>query len=123
MQVEIDGVTVADTHRPVLIFETGLPTRYYIPPEDVRLDLFTATDHSTGCPYKGTAQYWSLTAGGDVPANVVWSYPEPLRAVTPIRDHIAFYNEAVDIVVDGERLERPETPFSRLLFPRKPRKP
>jgi len=123
VQVEIDGVTVADTHRPVLIFETGLPTRYYIPPEDVRLDLFTATDHSTGCPYKGTAQYWSLTAGGDVPANVVWSYPEPLRAVTPIRDHIAFYNEAVDIVVDGERLERPETPFSRLLFPRKPRKP
>ena len=119
VRVEIDGVTVADTHRPVLLFETGLPTRYYVPREDVRLDLLAPTDHTTGCPYKGTARYWSWTAGADVPENIVWSYPEPLRAVTPIQGHIAFYNEAVDILVDGERLPRPVTPFSRLLFPRK----
>ncbi|WP_128376225.1 DUF427 domain-containing protein [Streptomyces cavernae] len=115
VQVEIDGVIVADTHHPVLLFETGLPTRYYVPPGDVRLDLFTATDHATGCPYKGTARYWSWTAGGSVPANVLWSYPEPLRAVTPIQGHMAFYNEAVDIIVDGERLPRPVTWFTRTL--------
>ncbi|MFF3614934.1 DUF427 domain-containing protein [Streptomyces sp. NPDC002580] len=115
VRVEIDGTAVADTHRPVLLFETGLPTRFYIPPEDVRLELFAPTDHGTGCPYKGTARYWSWRGEAAVPPNVVWSYPDPLPAVGAIKNLLAFYNEAVDITVDGEVLERPVTPFTRTL--------
>ena len=118
VQVEIDGTVVADTHRPVLVFETGLPVRYYIPRDDVRLDLFTPTDHTSGCPYKGTAEYWSWAAGGDVPQNLAWSYPSPLPAVGPVEGLVAFYNEAVDITVDGERLERPVTVFNTALTPK-----
>ncbi|MER5748931.1 DUF427 domain-containing protein [Streptomyces sp. NPDC002088] len=118
VQVEIDGTVVADSRRPVLLFETGLPVRYYLPREDVRLDLFEATDHSTGCPYKGTAQYWSWRSGGDVPPNIVWSYPQPLPAVAAVAGLLAFFNEAVDITVDGARLERPVTPFTATLGPR-----
>ena len=113
VRVEIDGTVVADTHRPVLLFETGLPTRYYIPREDVRLDLFAPTDRSTGCPYKGTAEYWSWRGEADVPSNILWSYPDPLPAVGPIKGLLAFYNEEVDITVDGELQERPVTFFSR----------
>jgi uncharacterized protein (DUF427 family) len=116
VQVEIQGTVVADTHAPVLLFETHLPTRYYFPPEDVRLDLFTKAEHRTECPYKGVAtDYWSWAGAGDVPHHVAWSYPDPLPAVSAIKGRVAFYNEAVDIVVDGERLERPVTPFSALL--------
>ncbi|MFJ6573855.1 DUF427 domain-containing protein [Streptomyces sp. NPDC091292] len=115
VRVEIEGTVVADTHRPVLLFETGLPVRYYIPREDVRLDLFTPTDHASGCPYKGTATYWSWSGEGDVPPNVVWSYLEPLPAVAAVQGLIAFYNEAVDITVDGERLNRPTTVFTQQL--------
>ncbi|MQY34469.1 hypothetical protein SRB17_24380 [Streptomyces sp. RB17] len=114
--VEIAGRVVADSHRPVLVFETGLPTRYYLPREDVRLDLFRPTGHHTGCPYKGTAEYWSWDGehgDADVPPDVVWSYPEPLPAVGAIKGLLAFYNEAVDITVDGERLARPVTHFTR----------
>ncbi|MFI9547644.1 DUF427 domain-containing protein [Streptomyces sp. NPDC052016] len=116
VRVEIDGTVVADTRRPVLLFETGLPTRYYIPREDVRLDLLVPTDHRTGCPYKGTAEYWSWRGRADVPSDVVWSYPDPLPAVAAVRGMLAFYNEAVDITVDGERSERPVTPFTKALF-------
>ncbi|MET7386325.1 DUF427 domain-containing protein [Streptomyces sp. NPDC005529] len=112
VQIEIEGTLVADTHRPVLLFETGLPIRYYMPREDVRLDLFQPSDLSTGCPYKGTATYWAWRGDGDEPADLVWSYPEPLPAVAPVKDLLAFYNEAVDIIVDGERLDRPVTPFT-----------
>ncbi|KAB1141533.1 DUF427 domain-containing protein [Streptomyces luteolifulvus] len=119
VRIEIDGTTVADTRRPVLLFETSLPTRYYLPREDVRLDLFTPTDHHTGCPYKGTASYWSWRGEADVPPNIVWTYPDPLPAVHVVQGLLAFYNEAVDITVDGERLERPVTPFSAMLSRRR----
>jgi uncharacterized protein (DUF427 family) len=117
VQVEIGGRVVADTTAPVLLFETGLPIRYYLPRADVRLDLFTGTELRTGCPYKGTAEYWSLTDAGEsgVPENVAWSYPDPLPAVAAIEAHIAFYNEAVDIIVDGRRLDRPVTQFTERL--------
>ncbi|MFJ1968131.1 DUF427 domain-containing protein [Streptomyces sp. NPDC087903] len=118
VRVDIDGTTVADTRRPVLLFETALPTRYYIPREDVRLDLFTPTEHHTGCPYKGTAQYWSWRGDADVPPNLVWSYPDPLPQVAAVRGLLAFFNEAVDITVDGERVARPVTPFSEMLSKR-----
>ncbi|MEU9895138.1 DUF427 domain-containing protein [Streptomyces phaeochromogenes] len=111
VQVEIDGTVVADTRAPVLLFETGLPVRYYLPREDVRLDLFTPSDLTTRCPYKGVAtEYWSWPGEG-VPPNIAWSYPDPLSAVSVIKDRVAFFNEAVDITVGGERLERPVTEF------------
>ncbi|MEV0224809.1 DUF427 domain-containing protein [Streptomyces sp. NPDC050704] len=111
VQVRIDGSLVADTHRPILLFETHLPVRYYIPREDVRLDLLTPADHETRCPYKGVAtEYWSWE-GNDPLTNIVWSYPDPLPAVSNIKNLVAFYNEAVDLIVDGEHLERPVTEF------------
>ncbi|OIJ67388.1 DUF427 domain-containing protein [Streptomyces mangrovisoli] len=113
VRVEIGGTTAADTRRPVLLFETGLPTRYYIPREDVDLGLLVPSDQVSACPYKGTATYWSWTGRADHTSDLVWSYPDPLPAVGAIRGLFAFYNELVDIVVDGERLERPVTPFSR----------
>jgi uncharacterized protein (DUF427 family) len=113
--VSIDGTTVADTRAPVLVFETGLPTRYYLPRADVRLDRFEQTELHTGCPYKGTAEYWSVRGPGPAPANVAWSYPDPLPAVGAIRGYVAFYNEAVDLTVDGIQLQRPVTPFSQRL--------
>ncbi|MEU0007218.1 DUF427 domain-containing protein [Streptomyces sp. NPDC006314] len=115
VRVEIDGTVVADTHHPVLLFETGLPSRHYLPRGDVRLDLFTASDHHTRCPYKGTAEYWSWGGEADVPPNIVWSYPDPLPAVAAVKGLLAFFNEAVDITVDGERLERPVTHFTQAL--------
>ncbi|MGW7608020.1 DUF427 domain-containing protein [Streptomyces sp. NPDC054766] len=121
VRIEVGGTLVADTHRPVLLFETGLPTRFYIPREDVRLELFDRTDHHTGCPYKGTAEYWSWRGGAAVPANILWSYAEPLPAVGTIKNLLAFYNEAVDITVDGEDLERPVTPFTEALSEQTPK--
>ncbi|MFI6793019.1 DUF427 domain-containing protein [Nonomuraea sp. NPDC050383] len=110
--VEIGGRVVAETRSPVLLFETGLVTRYYIPPGDVRFDLLEATATRTRCPYKGLASYWSLKDGG-APPDIAWSYPDPVPAASPIRGYVAFYNEAVDIVVDGVRQDRPVTPFSK----------
>ncbi|MFJ8046542.1 DUF427 domain-containing protein [Streptomyces luteogriseus] len=115
VQVGIGGTLVADTVRPVLLFETSLPTRYYIPRDDVRLDLFEPTDHRTACPYKGRARYWTWRGEGDVPRNVLWSYPDPLPAVAVVQELFAFYNEAVDITVDGRGEERPVTPFTASL--------
>ena len=90
-----------------------LPTRYYLPREDVRLGLLAATDNVSACPYKGTADgYWTLPGPPEL-ANVAWSYSSPLPAVAAIADRVAFYNELVDLRVDGVLLERPESPFSR----------
>ncbi|MDI9889282.1 DUF427 domain-containing protein [Streptomyces sp. HNM0645] len=114
VQVEIGGTVVADTRSPVLLFETDLPVRHYFPREDVRLDLFTPTGTSTRCPYKGVAtEYWSWAGPGDVPPDIAWSYPDPLPAVSVIKDRVAFYNEYVDVIVDGERQERPVSVFSK----------
>lgn len=81
----------------------------------MNLELFEPTASSTRCPYKGVASYWSAREDGSVPADVAWAYPDPIPAAERIRDHIAFYNEVVDIVVDGVRLERPVTFFSERL--------
>ena len=112
VQVVIDGTVVADSHRPVLLFETSLPTRYYLPELDVRLDLLTPTTTSTICPYKGTAQYWTVTADGTAHADLVWSYRHPYPELTKIAGHLCFYNERVDLLVDGVHLDRPRTNFS-----------
>jgi uncharacterized protein (DUF427 family) len=105
--VEWDGQTLAESRRPHLLFETGLPTRFYLPPEDVRLDRLAASPTTSTCAYKGEASYWALDG-----RDVAWSYPAPLREAAEVTDRIAFFNERVDITVDGERLERPVTPWS-----------
>lgn len=112
VEVLIDGVKVADSVRPTLLFETGLPTRYYLPQTDVRMELLTPTDTSSQCPYKGTARYWTVDVGGTRHADLVWSYQSPLRESEKIAGLACFYNEKVDIVVDGDMLERPKTHFS-----------
>lgn len=107
VRVEIDGVTVAETRRPALLFETTLPTRYYIPVQDVRMELFVPTDSSTRCPYKGVASYWSYVNGDVTEKDVVWSYRAPIPECTKIEAMLSFYNERVDIFVDGVLQERP----------------
>jgi uncharacterized protein (DUF427 family) len=112
VEIEVNGVKVADTHRPTLLFETGLPTRYYIPKVDVRMDLLTPTDTTSGCAYKGFARYFSVDAGGQTFDDLAWWYATPLPEAVKIAGLVAFYNEKADIIVDGERRERPTTPFS-----------
>jgi uncharacterized protein (DUF427 family) len=119
VEVYVDGVKIADTRRPVLLFETRLPIRYYIPAEEVDFTHLEETDLVTTCPYKGNARYWSVNTGENIRQNIVWSYPSPITAAAPIKDHLAVYNEVVDIVVDGVPLARPESEFSRALAARK----
>ena len=97
-------VILADTRHPVLLHETGCPTRYYLPREDVNLDAMTKTANRTHCPYKGDAdQYWDC---GDL-QNVAWSYSAPYAEISDIAGTVAFYNEIVDITVDGVLQSRP----------------
>jgi uncharacterized protein (DUF427 family) len=112
VRVEVGGETVADTRRPRLLFETSLPTRYYIPKADVRMDLLEPTDTVTVCPYKGKARYWSVKVGDTTAKDVAWSYPAPIPECPKIEHLVAFFNEKVDIYVDGELQPRPKTPWS-----------
>jgi uncharacterized protein (DUF427 family) len=113
VEVWVAGEKVADTNRPVLLDETGLPTRYYLPRDDVRTDVLHATDSATTCPFKGQARYWSVQVGDEVFHDVVWSYEQPIPSAEGITGLLCFYNERVDITVDGARLPRPETPLAR----------
>ncbi len=97
--IRLGGETVAESHRPVVLEEKGLPTRYYLPRDDVRTDLLRRTDRNTTCPYKGQASYWSLEVGGTVHENIVWSYETPIPEAEPIADLLCFYNERVDLIV------------------------
>ena len=112
VRVEVDGVTVAESHRARLLFETGLPVRYYFPKVDVRTDLLAPTSRVTECPYKGTARYWSLHLDGAEHADLVWSYPTPLEESQRIAGLVCFYNERVDVYVDGVLQERPRSRFA-----------
>ena len=112
VRVEVDGQVIAETNRPVLLFETGLPTRYYIPKLDVRMDLLESTETHTDCPYKGTASYWSLRLGDKTYKDFVWAYPRPIPEIPKIENLLCFYNEKVDLYVDGVLQERPISPFS-----------
>jgi uncharacterized protein (DUF427 family) len=113
VRIEIDGVTVADSVRPHILFETGLPSRYYLPMTDVRLDLLRPTASESMCPYKGTAGYFSVDVAGSAHEDVGWIYRSPLAESQKIAGLVAFYNERVDIFLDGEPLERPRTRFGR----------
>ena len=112
VRVEIAGQLVAESRRAHALFESPLPTRWYLPAEDVRWELLEPFDTVTMCPYKGTARYWSVRAGGQLHRDVVWSYPDPVPECPRIAGLICFYNEKVDLTVDGVPEERPQTPWS-----------
>ena len=114
VRVELGGAVLAESDAPVMLFETGLPPRYYLDRSDVRFEHLRPTDTVTQCPYKGrTSGYWSAVIGDEVQTDIAWTYDFPAREVSPIAGLIAFYNEKVDVTLDGERLERPRTHFSR----------
>ncbi len=114
VRVELEGVVLAETSSPIMVFETGLPTRYYINPTEVDFGHLIPTDTVSECPYKGkTTAYWSVRIGDTVHPDLAWCYGFPTRQLLPIASMIAFYNERLDIFVDGQQLERPRTHFSR----------
>lgn len=107
VRVEIGGQLLAESRRPLALFETGLPTRWYLPPEDVIAELLP-TDTVSRCPYKGTARFFSTAGVRDV----AWSYPDPIPENPRIRGLIAFFNERVDLTLDGIPQRRPFTVWS-----------
>ena len=111
VRLELDGQVLAESSRPMLLFETMLPVRYYLPREDIRAEL-SPSDTRTYCAYKGQASYWSVAVGGRVVPDLAWTYQEPLHDAAQVRGLTAFFDERVDVVVDGERRERPITPWS-----------
>ena len=112
VKVSVGGEVVAETRRPRLLFETSLPVRYYIPMLDVRMDLLESSDTISRCPYKGVASYWSVRLGGTLHADLAWSYRSPIPECPKIENLIAFFNERVDLDIDEERVQRPQTPWS-----------
>jgi uncharacterized protein (DUF427 family) len=107
VEVSLGGEKLAASDRAVVLEETGLPTRYYIPRDDVRTDLLQPTERLTTCPFKGQASYWSVVVGGEVHKNLVWSYETPIPAAEGIAGLMCFYNDKVDLTIDGMR--RPDT--------------
>jgi uncharacterized protein (DUF427 family) len=112
VRVELEGVLLAETSSPVMVFETGLPTRYYFNRTEVHFEHLEPTDTVTECPYKGTTTgYWSIRTGETVHRDLAWAYDFPTRQLLPIAGLVSFYNEKVDITVDGQPLARPITHF------------
>jgi uncharacterized protein (DUF427 family) len=113
VRVELEGLVLAESSSPVMVFETGLPTRYYLNRTEVDFSHLVPSSTETACPYKGrTTGYWSVRVGDTVHADLAWCYDFPTRQLLPIAGLIAFYNEKVDLFVDGVALARPKTHFS-----------
>ena len=113
VRLEADGKTVAETNCPVLLFETGLPVRFYIKKTDINMKLLKPTDFETGCPYKGIASYYSLVTKGNELKNVAWTYPYPNEEALKVKDAVAFFTERLeDVFVDGKRLPKINTKWS-----------
>lgn len=111
--IGLDGVELARSSSPVMVFETGLPTRYYINRTEVHFEHLVPSDTVSSCPYKGqTSAYWSVRSGDQILPDLAWAYDFPTRQLQPIAGLVAFYNEKVDIEIDGETLDRPDTHFS-----------
>jgi uncharacterized protein (DUF427 family) len=114
VRVVLGGETIADTRHARFLFETRLPTRYYIRPEDVRMDLLVPSEKVTRCPYKGEARYHSVRIGDQLFEDIVWHYPEPIPECPKIKAYLCFFNEQVDdIQIDGVSVPRPITPWSK----------
>ncbi len=112
VRVEVAGELVAESRQPHALFETTLPTRWYLPVHDVFWDKLEPSETVTRCPYKGTARYWSVRVGGELHRDLAWSYPDPVPECPRIADLVAFFNEKVDITIDGVPQPRPRTPWS-----------
>jgi uncharacterized protein (DUF427 family) len=113
VRVELEGIVLAESGAPVTVFETGLPTRWYVDRSAVDFSHLRPSDTVTACPYKGrTTAYWSVQAGETLHSDLAWSYDFPTLALSPIAGLVAFYDEKLDVFVDGELQPRPETHFS-----------
>jgi uncharacterized protein (DUF427 family) len=112
VRIEVDGVAVAESTHPRVLFETGLPPRFYLPQPHVRRDLLEPSDRVTHCPYKGQARYWSVRVGDTLQPDLAWSYPAPLPESQKVAGLIAFWDEKVDVFIDGVHQQRPKTHFS-----------
>jgi uncharacterized protein (DUF427 family) len=111
--VLVGGETVAESHNPALLFETGLPIRYYLPKLDVRVDLLLPSDKATGCAYKGKAQYHSVKVGDKIIPDIAWHYAYPTLEASKIAGMVCFFNERVDaLYVDGVEQPKPKTAWS-----------
>jgi uncharacterized protein (DUF427 family) len=108
-----DDVVLADSRRTKVLFESSLPPRYYFPAEDVRTELLVPSSSRTRCAYKGSASYWHVRVGTRTLEDLVWSYPDPQHDGEPVRNLFCFFNERVDLELDGETGERPQTQYSR----------
>ena len=112
VRVLLDGELLADSRRAKALFETALQPRYYLPPEDVRTELLVPSSTKTRCAYKGSASYWHVRTASGLVEDLVWTYPNPQHDATPVRDLLCFFNERVDLEIDGELGQRPVTQFS-----------
>jgi uncharacterized protein (DUF427 family) len=112
VRVSLEGELLAESRSARVLFETGLPPRWYLPLEDLDGERLEPHDAHTACPYKGHAEYRSVRVGGRLELALVWTYREPLREVEPIAGRWCFFDERVDLEVDGERGERPRTAWS-----------
>jgi uncharacterized protein (DUF427 family) len=115
VRIELDGVPIAESGRPTLVFETRLPVRFYLPREDVLVDL-RPSELRTVCPYKGEASYWSFEAAGRRHDDLVWSYERTLPDTAPLLGLVACFDERFDLIVDGERRERPGGIYSAAIL-------
>lgn len=116
VRVVIEGRTIADSHRPHLVFETNHPVRYYVPQEDVRMDLLVPSATTSRCPYKGPASYWSVKLGDEMFRDIVWGYMNPIPEIPKIKGLLCFFHErGCDIYVDGELVPRPKTRWAAAL--------
>lgn len=112
IEVRLDGETLASSSRPKMLLETHLPPRWYLPPEDVRTELLEASTSTTICAYKGVATYSSLVGAGEAGRDLVWRYRRPLHDALRVKGHMCFWSERTDLLVDGELVPRPVTPWS-----------
>jgi uncharacterized protein (DUF427 family) len=112
VRVEVGGQVVAESHRPHALFETTLPTRWYLPAEDVDWSRLVPSDTSSTCPFKGTARYWSIRVGDELHEDLAWSYPDPIPECPGVTGLVCFFDERVDTTVDGRLVPRPRTPWS-----------
>jgi len=115
--VSVDGVELAASSRTRVLLETGLPRRYYFPRADVHVESLEVTRTETVCPFKGQASYWSVRTPADEHHDLVWSYEHPIEAAERVAGYLCFYNERVDVTIDGALQARPETPWSRAAAP------
>ncbi len=110
--ISIDGVVLAGSHKPTMLFETGAPSRHYLPMTDVNLDFLEESTTRSSCPNKGDARYWSALIDGRVERDIAWSYQTPMPEATPIAGLICFYDEKLDVDVDGLRQPRVVSHFA-----------